>query len=63
MADPPQLRRSGTIALSAVIAAIGVALIVEALVTGPDVSVLRVVIGALFLAAGIGRIYVLRRTP
>jgi hypothetical protein len=56
-----QVHRAGTIMLSALMAGIGVALIVEALSAAAALSG-RLLLGLLFLAAGAGRIYVeLRR--
>jgi uncharacterized membrane protein HdeD (DUF308 family) len=52
------LHRSGTVVLSALMAVIGVALIVEAIVGVRHGSVsLLLVIGVLFVAAGVGRLY------
>ena len=51
-----QAHRTGTIALSLLMVAIGVVLIVEALAAKAVVSA-RLLLGALFLAAGAGRIY------
>jgi uncharacterized membrane protein HdeD (DUF308 family) len=56
-----QAHRTGTVALSVLMAAIGVALAVEALTSTAAVSG-RLLLGVLFLAAGAGRLYVeLRR--
>jgi hypothetical protein len=53
-----RLHRSGTFVLSLLMAAIGVALIVQAVDghSGGTISV-RLLLGALFLAAGVGRLY------
>jgi hypothetical protein len=48
--------RAATVALAVVFVGIGVALVVEAVVTG---GALGYVIGLLFVAAGAGRLYVL----
>jgi hypothetical protein len=55
------LHRAGTLMLSAVMAVIGIALVVEALTGVGGVSV-RLLAGVLFVAGGFGRLYVeLRR--
>jgi hypothetical protein len=54
-----QVHRSGTLLLSTVMAAIGLALIVQA-VAGGALSV-RLLLGALFVAGGVGRIFVERK--
>jgi hypothetical protein len=51
-----QVHRSGTLVLSLLMAAIGVALIVQAVGGGSVISP-RLLLGALFLAAGIARLY------
>jgi uncharacterized membrane protein HdeD (DUF308 family) len=53
-----RLHRSATMALSALMFAIGVALLAEAIAGGRAVAG---VVGVLFLAAGAGRIYVERQ--
>jgi predicted membrane channel-forming protein YqfA (hemolysin III family) len=59
------LHRSGTLVLSLLMAVIGVALIVEAIVrAGHGAISLLLVMGVLFLAAGVGRLYaLLKRGP
>jgi hypothetical protein len=52
--------RSGTRLLSLLMAAIGVALIVEAIVGNGAISALLLV-GVLFVAAGVGRLYIERK--
>jgi hypothetical protein len=52
-----QLHRAGTTVLSLAMVAIGIALIVEALV-GESALSIRVLLGFLFVIAGTGRIYV-----
>ena len=54
------LHRYATVLLSLLMAVIGVALIVEAILGRGAVSALLVT-GVLFLAAGVGRLYVERR--
>jgi hypothetical protein len=55
------VHRSGTLLLSVLMVAIGVALIVQ--VVGGNGSAIspRLLLGALFLAAGIGRLYLERK--
>jgi hypothetical protein len=53
-----QVHRSATIALSALMALVGAALIVEAFGGHGGVLSARTLLGALFLAAGVGRLYV-----
>ena len=53
--------RTGTFVLSLLMAAIGVALIVQAVGEGGSVISARLLLGALFLAAGAGRLYLLRK--
>ena len=52
-----QAHRNATLMMSLVIAVIGVALMVQAL-SGGNVFSARLVLGVLFLAAGIGRLYI-----
>ena len=52
-----QVHRSATRVLSLAMVAIGVALVVQAASNGG--SVLRIVLGVLFVAAGVGRLYIL----
>ncbi len=49
--------RAGTFVLSLVMAAIGVALIVEAVAGSGSVISPRLLLGVLFIAAGAGRLY------
>lgn len=56
-----QVHRAGAMALSILMALIGAALMVQAFFTPASIFA-RLLLGALFLAAGIGRLYVeLRR--
>jgi hypothetical protein len=50
--------RTGTFVLSLIMAAIGVALIVEAVAAGGSVISPRLLLGVLFIAAGAGRLYI-----
>jgi hypothetical protein len=53
-----QAHRSGTFVLSLLMAAIGVALIVQAVAGHGSAISPRLLLGVLFLAAGVGRLYV-----
>jgi hypothetical protein len=56
-----QAHRTATFGLSLVMAAIGVGLVVQALAGGSLISP-RLLLGVLFIAAGVGRVYLeLRR--
>jgi hypothetical protein len=55
--NPRQVHRAGTLVLSVAMAAIGVALIVQALAAHSGVSTTRLLLGVLFLAAGLARSY------
>jgi hypothetical protein len=56
------VHRAGTVVLSVLMAAIGVGLIVEAIVgAGRGKVALLVIVGVLFLAAGVGRLYAERK--
>jgi predicted membrane channel-forming protein YqfA (hemolysin III family) len=52
-----QVHRSGTLVLSVLMAAIGVALIAQVLSGDGGVLSARLLLGVLFLAAGIARLY------
>lgn len=52
------VHRLATLALSLAMAAIGVALVAEALLADGGGAIARLLLGALFLAAGGGRLYV-----
>jgi hypothetical protein len=56
--NPDAVHRAATRFLSLAMVAIGVALVVQAVGNGG--SVLRIVLGVLFVAAGVGRLYILR---
>ncbi len=53
-------RRTGTRILSAAMVLIGVALIVRTFVAGGGVGARGVIVGALFVAAGLGRLWLAR---
>jgi hypothetical protein len=52
-----QVHRSGTLVLSLLMAVIGVALIVEAVVGNGSAISPRLLLGLLFIGAGVARIY------
>jgi hypothetical protein len=56
-----QAHRAGTFTLSLLMAAIGVALVAQALGGHGSVISPRLLLGVLFIAAGVGRMYVERR--
>ena len=56
-----QAHRAGTIALSLAMVAIGLALVVEAIAGRGGVVSIRLLLGAMFVAAGSGRLYVQAR--
>jgi hypothetical protein len=60
--SPRKVHRMSTFVLSVAMAAIGVVLVVQALTAASGVSTTRLLLGVLFLAAGVARCYVeLRR--
>jgi hypothetical protein len=61
MPEPRRLHRSATRALSLVMIAIGVALVVRTLAAGGGGVAIGVVLGVLFVAAGGARLYLQAR--
>ncbi len=60
--DPRGVHRASSLVLSAAVAAIGVALIVQGVTASHGVNVTKLVLGVLFVAAGTARLVVqLRR--
>jgi hypothetical protein len=57
------LHRRGTTALSALLVVIGVALLIRTLVAGGGPVATGLLLGVLFVAAGVGRLWIARRTP
>jgi hypothetical protein len=53
-----RLHRSATVALSTLMVLLGVALVVQALAGHGSVLSPRTLLGLLFLAAGVGRLYI-----
>jgi hypothetical protein len=62
VAPPRQVHRGGTILLSVLMVVIGLCLLVSTLARGGGPLAVGVLFGALFVAAGAARIYLLRRT-
>ena len=60
MPAPREVHRGATRALSAVMVLIGVALLVSTIARGGGPLALGVLLGALFVAAGAGRLYLTR---
>jgi hypothetical protein len=56
-----QVHRSGTLVFSVLMVAIGVALIAQVLAGGGGALSARLLLGVLFLAAGIARVYLERK--
>jgi hypothetical protein len=56
-----QVHRSGTLVFSVLMVAIGVALIAQVATGGGSVLSARLLLGVLFLAAGIARLYIERK--
>jgi hypothetical protein len=55
------IHQGGTLILSLLMAAIGVALLAQAIGQGGSVLSPRLLLGLLFIVAGAGRLYILRR--
>jgi hypothetical protein len=55
------VHRSGTVVFSVLMVAIGLALIGQVLAAGASVLSARLLLGVLFLAAGVGRLYLERK--
>lgn len=61
MPSPRELHRAGTAVTSLLLMVLGVAMLVTTLARGGGALALGLVLGVLFVAAGAGRIYVMRR--
>lgn len=57
MPEGRQLRRASTQVMSGLMIVIGIALVVRTLIAGGGAIATGVVLGVLFIAAGIGRLY------
>lgn len=60
MREPSDLHRRATSATSAALVVLGVAMIVSTIARGGGVLALGILLGALFVAAGAGRLYLAR---
>jgi hypothetical protein len=56
------LHRASTRVLSLVLVALGVAMIVSTLARGGGATAVGILLGVLFIAAGLGRLYMLKQT-
>jgi uncharacterized membrane protein HdeD (DUF308 family) len=57
MPEPRQLQRGSTRVMSIVMIVIGIALLVRTLIAGGGAVATGVLLGVLFIAAGVGRLY------
>ena len=62
MPEPGQVRARSTLAMSAVMVVIGVALVARTVAAGGGPFATGVILGVLFVAAGAGRLYLRRLT-
>jgi hypothetical protein len=62
MPEPRSLHRQYTRLMSALMVGLGLAMIVSTLARGGGLLTVGIVLGVLFIAAGLGRLYVLGRT-
>jgi hypothetical protein len=62
MPEPAPIRGRATFTMSLLMVVIGVALIVRTLLAGGGALATGLILGGLFLAAGLGRLYVQRMT-
>ncbi len=62
MPSPKQVHRGSTAVLSTAMVVIGAVLLVSTIVRGGGPISVGVIFGVLFIAAGLGRLYVLRRS-
>jgi hypothetical protein len=58
MPEPRELHRQTTAVLSVVLVLVGVAMIVRTLVAGGGAVAFGLLLGVLFVAAGLGRLYI-----
>jgi hypothetical protein len=58
MPEPRDLHRLSTVVLSTVLVLLGVAMIVRTIVAGGGAIAFGLLIGVLFVAAGLGRLYI-----
>jgi hypothetical protein len=62
MAGPRNLHRQSTRVMSTLMVLLGLAMIVSTLVNGGGALAIGLLLGVLFVAAGLGRLYLLGRT-
>jgi hypothetical protein len=62
MASMERIGSNGTRALGAAVAALGVAMVVRTIAAGGGVASIGVLLGIVFMAIGLGRIYLSTRT-
>jgi hypothetical protein len=63
VSEPRNLHRSATTALSSAMVVIGIALVISTFARGGGPLAVGVLLGVLFVAAGLGRLYVARKLP
>lgn len=63
MLEPRDIHRRATMAVSAAMLAVGIAIIVVTLANGGGPLALGMILGVLFTALGAGRLYIARRGP
>lgn len=61
MSDPTQLRGGATAVLSVLMIVVGIAMILRTVLGGGGALSIGLILGVLFVAAGVGRLYVSRR--
>jgi hypothetical protein len=61
MPEPRTLHRGSTLVMSVLMVLVGVAMLVATLAQGGGLLTVGFLLGVLFIAAGSGRLYVLRR--
>lgn len=62
MTEPRDIHRGTTAVLSAILVLLGIAMIVRTLAAGGGGLALGLLLGVLFIAAGLGRLYINGRT-
>jgi hypothetical protein len=63
MPDPQRIRQSSTVVFSVLMIVIGIALLARTIAAGGGVATTGVLLGVLFVAAGVGRLFVQSRGP
>ena len=61
MPTPRELHRTGTVLTSVLLVVLGAAMLVTTLVRGGGALALGLVLGILFMGAGAGRLFIMRR--